>query len=185
MNEIMKFEDTEVEIVEVNGEPHFEVYSTGKALGYARWNGGRTSCTPQRNRIENTIKNAEISPVVLNGQKFFSEAQLYDFMLEARTDKCKPFRKWVTGTVLPSLRRTGTYTLPGAQPHIYPPKATSVGEVAQLLKVLRATMKDENQAPSVIAQVIKSVSEQFGIALPDNFVKPEPFVQLALIGFVQ
>lgn len=182
MNEIMKFEDTEVEIIEINGEPHFEVYSTGKALGYARWNGGRTSCTPQRDRIDNTIKNAEIIPIVLNGQKFFSEAQLYDFMLEARTDKCKPFRKWITGTVLPNLRRTGTYTLPGAQPRVYPPKATSVGEVAQLLKVLRATMKDNDQPPEIIAQMVKTVCDQFGIVLPPNFVKVNPFQQFALVG---
>lgn len=187
MKELMKFEDTEVEIIEINGEPHFEVYSTGMALGQVKSvvRNGQTYRYPRMERIGQNIKNAEITPTARDGQQYINEAQLYDLMLEMKTDKCKPFRKWVTGTVLPTIRRTGTYSLPEAQPRIYPPKATSVGEVAQLLKVLRATMKDEGQTPTIIAQVVKSVSKQFGIALPEDFVKPEPFVQLALIGFIQ
>lgn len=34
---------------------------------------------------------------------------LYDFMLEARTEKCKAFRKWVTEEVIPQIRKTGGY----------------------------------------------------------------------------
>lgn len=32
-------------------------------------------------------------------------------MLEARTDKCRVFRKWLTNEVLPELNHTGTYTM--------------------------------------------------------------------------
>ena len=35
-------------------------------------------------------------------------------MLEARTDKCRIFRKWVTNEVLPSIRKTGNYSVPKA-----------------------------------------------------------------------
>ena len=41
--------------------------------------------------------------------QFLTEDALYDFMLEAKTDKCKSFRKWVTKEVLPSIRKTGGY----------------------------------------------------------------------------
>lgn len=34
---------------------------------------------------------------------------IYDFMSEARTDKCRTFRKWLTGEVLPSIRANGMY----------------------------------------------------------------------------
>ena len=184
MNEIMKFEDTEVEIIEINGEPHFEVYSTGMALGQVKSvvRNVQTYRYPFKERIDQNIKNAGIVPVIRDGRQYIDEAQLYDLMLEMKTDKCRPFRKWITGTVLPSLRRTGTYTLPGVQPRVYPPKATSVGEVAQLLKVLRATMKDNDQPPEIIAQMVKTVCDQFGIVLPPNFVKVNPFQQFALVG---
>lgn len=184
MNELMKFEDTEVKIIEINGEPHFEVYSTGMALGQVKSvvRNGQTYRYPRMERIDQNIKNAEITPTAQDGRQYINEAQLYDLMLEMKTDKCKPFRKWVTGTVLPSIRRTGTYSLPEAQPRIYPPKATSVGEVAQLLKVLRATMKDNDQPPEIIAQMVKTVCDQFGIALPPIFVKVNPFQQFAIVG---
>ena len=36
-------------------------------------------------------------------------------MLEARTEKCKPFRKWVTSEVLPTMRKTGAYIMEGRE----------------------------------------------------------------------
>ena len=45
------------------------------------------------------------------GQQYITEEQLYDFMLECKTEKCKPFRRWVTHKVLPSIRKTGKYEI--------------------------------------------------------------------------
>ncbi|WP_317050744.1 BRO family protein, partial [Clostridium neonatale] len=56
-----------------------------------------------------TLQNAEIKPFVHGVQKYLTESQLYDFMIEAKTDKCKSFRKWVTNEVLPTIRKTGGY----------------------------------------------------------------------------
>ena len=103
------FEGHEVEIIQVNGEILFEIYSTGMALGYLKWNGEHTHCNARKDRIDKVIENAEIKPFVQNGRKYFTESQLYDFMLEAKTDKCKSFRKWVTTEVLPTIRKTGGY----------------------------------------------------------------------------
>ncbi|MDO4945676.1 MAG: BRO family protein [Ruminococcus sp.] len=44
-----------------------------------------------------------------------TENQLYDLMLETRTDKCRSFRKWITNEVLPQLNHTGTYSMPRKQ----------------------------------------------------------------------
>lgn len=111
VNEQMLFEGMQVEIIEINSEPYFEIYSTGMALGHVKWNGRRTSCTPAKDRIDKNIKNAEITTVVRNGQRYINEEQLYDLMLEMKTDKVKPFRKWVTSEVLPSIRKTGNYSM--------------------------------------------------------------------------
>lgn len=122
MNEIMNFEGNDVEVVQdENGELLFEIYSTGMALGYARSNGKSAGehdvhpkLFPYKSRIDTVIHNAEITPCVRNGHKYINESQLYDFMLEARTDKCRIFRKWVTNEVLPSIRKTGNYSVPKA-----------------------------------------------------------------------
>jgi prophage antirepressor-like protein len=40
---------------------------------------------------------------------FITEAGFYDVVLHSNSKKVKPFRKWVTSTVLPSIRKTGQY----------------------------------------------------------------------------
>ena len=105
MNDLMIFEGNQVEIIlNDKDEPLFEIYSTGMALGYKTSNG-----YPYKSRIDNTIKNAEISTFSQGVKKYFTEEQLYDFMLEAHTDKCKKFKKWITHEVLPQIRKTGGY----------------------------------------------------------------------------
>ena len=111
MKELMIFEGNQVEIItNEKGEPLFEIYSTGMALGHVKFANGKAY--PRKDRIDRDIKNAEISTVVQAGQRYLTEEQLYDFMLECKTDKCKPFRKWVTHEVLPSLRKNGVYAVP-------------------------------------------------------------------------
>lgn len=46
---------------------------------------------------------------------FVTESGLYDVILSSSSAKVKPFRKWVTHDVLPSIRRTGQYALPSYQ----------------------------------------------------------------------
>ena len=105
---LKKFEATDVIIEVIDGIPMFELYSTGMALGYSRKNGVGKSY-PRNSRIDTTCKNAGIKPCVHDGHSFLNENQLYDFMFEAHTDKCKPFRKWVVEEVLPMINKTGGY----------------------------------------------------------------------------
>lgn len=127
MKNLSMFENTKVQIItDENGEPLFELYSTGAALGYVKSNGKNKgvqcvhpeakSIFPFKSRIDIVTQNAEIKPIVYNGQLFINESQLYDFMLEARTNKCRAFRKWVTTEVLPSIRKTGRYDKTSAEP---------------------------------------------------------------------
>lgn len=41
-----------------------------------------------------------------------TESGMYALVLKSRRPEAKAFRKWVTSEVLPSIRRTGSYTLP-------------------------------------------------------------------------
>lgn len=78
--------------------------------------------------------------------------------------------------VIPSIRKTGTYSMAK-----YQPKATSVGEVANLLKILERTMKAEKQSPEVIAKNIERVCRQFGIELSEDFTKRNDNGQMAFV----
>jgi anti-repressor protein len=45
-----------------------------------------------------------------------SESGLYKLILRSTKPKAKSFQNWVTREVLPSIRKTGTYSVPGFDP---------------------------------------------------------------------
>ena len=59
-----------------------------------------------------------ISSDTLGGKQeltFVSESGMYALIFQSRKPQARAFRKWVTGEVLPSLRKYGYYVAPGAQ----------------------------------------------------------------------
>lgn len=129
---IKVFENPEfgsISIIEIDNEWMFELYAVGAALGYVRSNGKskgehgvhpeNEKLFPYKSRIDKVAENAEIKPCVYYGNKYITESQVYDLMLEARTDKCRTFRKWVTSEVLPSIRKTGAYITQGSDTEQY------------------------------------------------------------------
>lgn len=48
-----------------------------------------------------------------------SESGLYTLIMRSNKPEAKVFRKWVTSEVLPSIRKTGSYSVAQAQPTIY------------------------------------------------------------------
>lgn len=109
MDIVKEFEGQGIEIIlDENEEPLFELYSTGMALGYVKRNSTGKEY-PQKDRIDKVMKNGSITGCVQGVHTYLNEDMLYDFMLEAHTNKCKSFRKWVTSEVLPSIRKHGAY----------------------------------------------------------------------------
>ena len=98
-------------IIGEDGEPLFELYSVGQALGYEKSNTvkGKTYFQCRKDRVDKVIENADIIPLVHNGLTYLTEEMIYEFMFEAKTEKCKAFRKWLAYEVLPSIRQNGGY----------------------------------------------------------------------------
>lgn len=63
----------------------------------------------------------------------------------------------------------------------YETKATSLGEIASFNKEMDKRMEKQGSAPWKICEAFKMVSEQFGIRLPDDFVKIPEYEQMELI----
>jgi len=96
----------EVRVVESNDEPIFCLADLCKIL----------ELTPKgvKQRLsDEVISNYPIIDSLGRKQNalFVNEDGLYDVILDSRKQEAKAFRKWVTGEVLPAIRKTGGYMI--------------------------------------------------------------------------
>ena len=96
---------------------------------------------------------------------YINEPNLYRLIIHSRLPAAEKFEKWVFEEVLPAIRQNGCYG--------YPSKATSVGEIVNLIKVTRETMQEQGKTPEEIAATVKDIGQQFGIRLTNWLVAPE------------
>ena len=109
MNEIQvwNYESSEVRTVQVNGEPWFVLSDVCKVLELS---------TPAR--VAERLEKDEVSQThtidrMGREQKttIINESGLYTVILRSDKPQAKPFRKWVTSEVLPSIRKHGRYSV--------------------------------------------------------------------------
>lgn len=102
------FEGRDVKIKQDDsGGLWFEIESLSMAIGYITKAKGKEYI--HKSRMNKTLRNAEITPVVHGVQQWITEQQMYDFLIETHTDKSKIFKKWLTNEVLPTIEKTGAY----------------------------------------------------------------------------
>lgn len=114
---IYNFEGETVRIVnDENGEPWFVAKDVAERLGYV-WNGeARVAHIPKEWRRATPVMTLRGD---VQGMITISEQGLYFFLARSDKEKAVPFQKWVAGTVLPSIRKTGSYTAPKQLPQNY------------------------------------------------------------------
>lgn len=107
-----------------NGEPFFCAYDVCQALEYAN---GRD--TLSRLFGDSVAKHYAILDTLGRAKQvsFLSEPQLYKLIMRSQAKKAEVFQEWVTGEVLPSIRKTGGYQ---AVPKTYAEALLEAGRLA-------------------------------------------------------
>ena len=103
---IFKYEENKlVRTMNVSGEPWFVLKDVCDVLGLS---------TPAR--VAERLDSDEVSQAHLidsmgrsQEMTIISESSLYNVILRSDKPEAKPFRKWVTSVVLPSIRKNGGY----------------------------------------------------------------------------
>ena len=121
-------------------------------------------------RIEGISREAQ-NGLLVTRIALINESGLYSLILSSKLPKAKAFKRWVTSEVLPTLRKTGSYSVK-PEPPMFEPKRTSVGEIASLLLQIRQIQKAQGTTSRKIAFTAQRLCEQFGIELPEDFVEP-------------
>lgn len=164
----MLFEGTNVEIINEGGNILFEIYSTGMALGYVAYGKNKNNPLPYKSRIEKILKNAEIKGCSHGVNTYMNQQELYDFMLESHTSKCKSFRKWVTTEVLPTINETGGYVEQNQEKEFVENYFPSLSDDTKKLIIVDLQKKNEellkeNKELSVDADMARNLMNRKGL----------------------
>ena len=100
-----------------------------------------------------------------------NESGLYALILGSRKPEAKRFKKWVTGDVLPSIRKTGAYVSPGAQPVIGQQQTQFLSHAADIMVAADRTFRSALRAgrsagmpwPQAIRQANRVAVQKTGV----------------------
>ena len=107
MNEIQIFNNPQFGAVRTSGtadNPMFCLADVCQAIGI-------TNARNVKNRLDEEDVHLVDTPTAGGTQQitFVTESGLYDVIIRSDSEQAKPFRKWVTSEVLPSIRKHGMY----------------------------------------------------------------------------
>ncbi|MFR1646112.1 BRO family protein [Faecalibacillus intestinalis] len=96
----------EVRSLVINNEPWFVGKDVAEALGYKNSKNAVPTHVDEEDKLSTQIE--------YTGQKrnvtVINESGLYSLILSSKLPNAKKFKRWVTSEVLPTLRKTGSYT---------------------------------------------------------------------------
>ena len=170
MNELQVFtyNGNEVRTVQKDGEPWWVLKDVCEVLGIG-----------QAIRVAERLEEDEVSQTHLTdalGRRqatyIINESGLYNVILRSDKPEAKPFRKWVTSEVLPSIRRHGAYMTPETleaailNPDLLIRLCTALKDEQDKNKALQAA----NSSLSVDNQIMKPKAEYFDELVDRNLL---------------
>ena len=107
------YHDSQIRVVtDTDGNPWWVAKDVCDILGFADHN------SAVRSHLDEDEKGVLPAQTLGGIQKMLSvnESGLYALIFKAPKPEARPFRKWVTSEVLPTIRKTGKYDLPQSKP---------------------------------------------------------------------
>lgn len=153
MNELQIFNSSEfgeIRTVTKDGEPMFCLADICKALEL-------TNSRVVADRLEED-ERCKLNLPRQGETWFITESGLYAVILRSDKPNAKQFRKWVTGEVLPSIRKTGSYGVPKTQSEQIQLIAQGYVELEQEVHDIRHDVTDLKDNMPLYACDIEEVS---------------------------
>jgi hypothetical protein len=104
-----RFESNEVRTLNINGDPWFIARDVCQILGLENITHAVAGLDDDEKGVRKVNTPGGDQQMII-----ISESGLYTLIIRSNKPQAKPFRKWVTSVVLPAIRKTGSYALPGA-----------------------------------------------------------------------
>lgn len=122
--------------MDANNEPLFCLADVCKAVGLTNPSSVKSRLDGEDVQVIDLHALNSTEGIIIGNAKanFVNESGFYDVLLQSTSPKVKPFRKWVTSEVLPSIRKTGGYM-------VTKDDETEEDLMARALKIADATLK--------------------------------------------
>ncbi|MCO5496089.1 MULTISPECIES: phage antirepressor KilAC domain-containing protein [Enterococcus] len=104
--QIFNFEQNEVRTILVNDEPYFVGKDVAGVLGYSNTKDALSRHVDSEDKTGSRITTSGQS----REMTIINESGLYSLILKSKLPNAKKFKRWVTSEVLPTIRKTGSYT---------------------------------------------------------------------------
>ena len=118
---VFKFDSLEVRtVVGEDGQPWFVAQDVCEALAHSDTSMAVRRLDEDEKGTSNVCTLSGIQEMLT-----INESGLYSLILTSRKPAAKRFKKWVTAEVLPSIRKTGSYTVGQPQPPVALPDFTN------------------------------------------------------------
>jgi prophage antirepressor-like protein len=174
MNEISTFKvpaeiiaDGKVRVVLKDGEPWFVAKDISSALGY------RDSSDMLKRLDEDEVfkatrdKSGSFIPKSFFGNQGYlnliDESGLYTSILGSKIKGAKRFKKWVTKEVLPSIRKTGSYSVKGEEPQAEVSKISEKERIENNLLALKFAQDNLAVSDEDRTRMARKMFDTFGL----------------------
>lgn len=107
--QIFSFEDDQVRVIEIDGEPWFVGKEVAEILGYKNTKDALSRHVDDEDKKILRSQNTTLENVPNRGLQIINESGLYSLILSSKLSTAKKFKRWVTSEVLPSVRKHGAY----------------------------------------------------------------------------
>ena len=104
--QIFNFERNEVRTILVNDEPYFVGKDVAGVLGYSNTKDALSRHVDSEDKMGSRITTSGQS----REMTIINESGLYSLILKSKLPNAKKFKRWVTSEVLPTIRKTGSYS---------------------------------------------------------------------------
>lgn len=111
MNELQVFQNPDfgsIRTIVIDDEPWFVGKDVASALGYKNSRQGIATNIDDEDKGVHSVD----TPSGTQNMTIINESGLYCLILGSKLETAKKFKRWVTNEVLPTLRKTGVYSLP-------------------------------------------------------------------------
>ena len=113
INELMVFEGNEVEVLNLNGEVLFNPYHIAEILGIKNVKDSiRNMNDKQVIKLTNSkVGSTDFRKLHNTGENFLTESGVYKLVFKSRKPEAEKFTDWIADEVLPTIRKTGNYSI--------------------------------------------------------------------------